>query len=119
MPDQRVVIVYIEGGLASNVEHPPDVDVHIIDLDTEGAEEEGLCDCEMAERPHFHTEYPGDPVPEKPAHNYLADAAPALLAALATLVMAHDEQPPMLTEGEWAAARVAIAKATGAQEETP
>ena len=57
----RVVVVFIEGGVASNVEQPDDVDVHIIDFDTEGSEEETLCGCEMARSPHFHAEYPGEP----------------------------------------------------------
>ena len=60
MPDRRVVIVYIEGGVASNVEHPPDVDVHIIDFDTEGAADGQLCTCERGAEPHIHAEYPGE-----------------------------------------------------------
>lgn len=59
--EQRVVVVFIEGGVASNVEHPDDVDVHIIDFDTEGAVDGELCTCERALSPHFHAEYPGEP----------------------------------------------------------
>jgi hypothetical protein len=36
-----------------------------------------------------------------------------LLAALAALVEAHDEEPKTLTAAEWDAARAAIAKAEG------
>ena len=63
MPDRRVVIIHVEGGLVCGVEQPPDVDVHVIDLDTEGADEESLCDCELGSvvnRPHFHAAYPGE-----------------------------------------------------------
>ena len=59
--EQRVVVVFIEGGVASNVEQPDDVDVHIIDFDTEGAVDGELCTCERAFSPHFHAEYPGEP----------------------------------------------------------
>ena len=57
MPERKVVIVYIEGGVVSNVEHPPDVDVHIIDFDTDGSEDERLCHCEMEELDHLHDRY--------------------------------------------------------------
>ena len=59
--ERRVVVVFIEGGVASNVEQPDDVDVHIIDFDTEGAVDRELCTCERAFSPHFHAEYPGEP----------------------------------------------------------
>ena len=63
MPDRRVVIIDVEGGNVQRVEQPPDVDVHIIDFDTEGlndAELAALCTCEMGSEPHFHAEYPGE-----------------------------------------------------------
>ena len=60
MADNRVVIIHIQDGTASVLETPPGVDVHIIDLDTERADAEDLCDCDMALRPHFHAEYPGE-----------------------------------------------------------
>ena len=44
-------------------------------------------------------------------------AAPELLEAREARGAAHDEEPPMLTEAEWAAARAAIAKAKQNQEE--
>jgi hypothetical protein len=40
-------------------------------------------------------------------------AASEMLSALENLVSAHDEQPPMLTQAEWDAARAAIATAGG------
>ena len=64
--EQRVVVVFIEGGVASNVEQPDDVDVHIIDFDTEGAVDGELCTCERAFSPHFHAKYPEEPGREKP-----------------------------------------------------
>jgi hypothetical protein len=42
-----------------------------------------------------------------------AAAAPALFNALTALVEAHDQQPAMLTEAEWQAARRALAQAKG------
>lgn len=43
----------------------------------------------------------------------LIAAAPDLLWALADLVFAHDQNPSMLTEEEWNAARKALKKARG------
>ena len=60
MADRRVVIIRVEGGCVTEVEHPLDVDVRIIDLDTEGSDTEGLCKCEMAPSPHFHAEHLGE-----------------------------------------------------------
>lgn len=54
---QRIVI-HVEGGLVVEVEKPSDLVAHVIDLDTEGADEDKLCRCEMAREPHFHTEHP-------------------------------------------------------------
>lgn len=64
MPDNRVVIIYIAGGLVSAVDKPPDVAVEIIDFDIEGSDDEELCHCEMASDPHFHAEHPAEPVSE-------------------------------------------------------
>lgn len=41
------------------------------------------------------------------------DAAGELYDALKALVAARDEEPPMITAAEWAAARAALAKADG------
>ena len=60
MADRRMVIVTIEGGCVAEVHQPLDVDVHVIDLDTEVADEGDLCDCALADRPHFHADYPGE-----------------------------------------------------------
>jgi len=43
----------------------------------------------------------------------LHSAASEMLSALESLVSAHDEQPPMLTQTEWDAARAAITTAGG------
>ena len=61
MSERRVVIMYIEGGVEVDVKQPSDVDVHVIDLDTDGADAEALCDCALGDSPHFHAEYPGEP----------------------------------------------------------
>ena len=47
------------------------------------------------------------------ANAALIASAPSLYAALTALVNAHDEQPAVLTEEEWNAAREALRKATG------
>ena len=60
MPDRKVVIIHVEFGSVQGVEQPPDVDVHVIDLDTQGIDPDDLCDCEMASERHFHGEYPGE-----------------------------------------------------------
>ena len=107
MADRRVVIVKIEGGCVTEVEQALDADVHIIDLDTEGADTDALCDCAMGDVPHFHAEYPGDPEKE---------AAPELLAALEEVIALDTAQ---LTARDWgiakdraySRARAAIAKA--------
>ena len=99
--ERRVVVVFIEGGVASNVEQPPDVDVHIIDFDTEGADTDELCDCAMADVPHFHAEYLGDPEKE---------AAPELLAALEEL-LEWESRMGGWDAPCWEQARAAIAKA--------
>ena len=57
MTDRNLVVVYIEGGLVSRLKKPPDVAVDIIDFDIEGSEDEALCQCEMADSPHFHAHY--------------------------------------------------------------
>ena len=60
MAERKLVVVRLQDGSVVGVDTPPGVDVHIIDLDTEGADVEDLCDCYMALRPHFHAEYPGE-----------------------------------------------------------
>ena len=60
MTDRREVIIHVEGGNVQGVEQPPDVDVHIIDLDTDGVDQEELCTCERGAEPHLHAEYPGE-----------------------------------------------------------
>ena len=61
MLERRMVIVRIESGCVTEVDQPPDVDVHVIDLDTDGADAEALCDCALGDRPHCHAEYLGEP----------------------------------------------------------
>ena len=57
MPDGKRVVVHIQGGLVNDVEKPADIEVHIIDLDTEGQGDEDICTCEMSSKPHLHGEY--------------------------------------------------------------
>jgi hypothetical protein len=56
---ERVVVV-IKGGLVTDVKHPASVAVEVLDLDTEGADEEDLCTCSMADHPHWHSGYGGE-----------------------------------------------------------
>lgn len=119
MSDRKVVIVHIEGGCVTEVEQPLDIDVHILDLDTEGADDENLCRCEISSvvtGPHFHGEYLGEPATETPAHARLVAAVNVqedLLAALENIVESYPK-------GDWLAAideaRAAIAKALGSPE---
>ena len=99
MPDHRVVIIHVEGGTVCEVEQPPDVAVHVIDLDTEGADEEKLCNCDIEIGPHFHEKYP-------------AVAAEAdLLAALEEL-LEWESRMGGWDAPCWEQARAAIAKAS-------
>ena len=112
MPDNRVVIIHVEFGSVQGVEHPADVDVHIIDLDTDGVDQEELCNCEMGSvvnQAHLHAEYPGE------AGGEATNVHEELLAALQVLVLTPhilnhlEANDPMALEQ----ARAAIAKARG------
>ena len=114
---KRVVIIHVEGGNVCGVEQPPDVDVHIIDLDTEGVEEGDLCQCgvgSVVNHPHLHAEYPGEGGEEA------TNAHEALLAALRLyLKLDNDIRAGCeIDPADWAecyqAAQAAIAKAKGA-----
>ena len=98
----------------TEVEPALDADVHIIDLDTEGTDTDELCDCAMADVPHFHVEYPGEGGEEA------TNAHEALLAALRLyLKLDNDIRAGCeIDPADWAecyqAAQAAIAKAKGA-----
>lgn len=46
---KRQVIVYVEGGLVQDVDHPDDVVVHIRDYDVEGSVEEEMDEIDTDE----------------------------------------------------------------------
>lgn len=55
----RLVIV-VKGGLVTDVYRPKKVTVEVLDLDTEGADQDDLCSCSMHDVPHWHSGYGGD-----------------------------------------------------------
>ena len=60
MLEMKRVVVIIKEGLVQEVFRPKDIVVEIVDLDTEGEDEEDLCKCTMAEVPHWHSGHGGD-----------------------------------------------------------
>jgi hypothetical protein len=54
------VVIVIKGGLVQDVQRPENVPMEILDLDTEGSDQEDLCTCSMADVPHWHSGYGGD-----------------------------------------------------------
>ena len=57
--DIQKVVITIKGGLVQDVQRPGNVPVEILDLDTEGTDEDDLCGCSMADSPHWHSGYGG------------------------------------------------------------